>query len=146
MARSPHRPRHAARRTAPTSPATLGAAGVLTIFGIAGVATALGLSAVHQQFSVRDHQIEARRLQELAGTRRDDVRKLETQIGFLTRDESLREAALGPLGMVEPAADSVQDLEVDAQRAAEIAAAHDRARARLAAMREEYDAFGKEVR
>lgn len=146
MTRKALRPRRAPRQSAPReSPPTLSVGAVTVIFGAAGIAAALGLSVVHLQFNARDHQIEARRLQELAGQRRDDVRKLETHIGFLTRDESLREAALGPLGMVEPSLESVQDLEVDAFRARRLVRAERAARARMEELREEYESLGREV-
>ena len=89
------------------------------ILSVGAIATTLGVIHVDMHFRVRDYQIETARLQSLVKVRRDEASKIETQLGGLTRDSSLREAALGPLGMQEPTTEVVRGIQIDEQLVAQ---------------------------
>lgn len=138
------RSRTVRKSRAPKAPAApLGVKGMLTVFAIGAIGTALGVTQVKVQFDARDYAIEARRVQELAQLRRDEVRKLEARIGGLKAGQNLREVALGPFGMVEP--ETVSSIEVDGNMKDEFAKAAQEAEAALKARREQYARAGKEA-
>ncbi len=119
--------------------------GLLVILAVAAIATALGCLQVKIQFDARDYQIETRRLQELASVHRDEIRKLETRLGDLKRDENLREAALGPLGMVEPSPSDIRSLTIDDTRVQIFRTASTDAREAIESRRHNLQEEGKEV-
>lgn len=132
------------RRGEGERPSTLGLAGVAVIFGTAAAATVLGALQVQARFAERDYEMEARRLQELARERRDDTKELQSRLGGLKRGEMLREAALGPLGMIEPPAESIGDLRVDPALITAFEDAQFKAQKEIAAERARLEAFRKE--
>jgi len=98
------------------------------------------------QFEARDYEMETRKRQEELLAVRDALKDMEAEAGRLHRDEFLREAAMGPLGMINPPSVSVSEMRVDGIRRRELAAAAVRARAGLAAERLEIETFAKEAR
>lgn len=116
---------------------------MLVVFAVGAVGSALGVAQVKVQFDARDYAIEARRMQELAQLRRDEVRKLEARLGGLKAGQNLREVAMGPFGMVEP--ESVSPIEVGEDAKEEFARAAREAAEALKARRENYAREGKET-
>lgn len=132
-------------RAGKSAAAPLGTRGLFSIFAIAAVGAVLGAAQVKVQFDARDYAIEARRVQELTQIRRDEVRKLEARIGGLKAGQNLREVAMGPFGMVEPAPESVSAIEVDEDVKEEFAKASREAAEALKTRREAYARAGKEA-
>lgn len=130
------------RTTEPSAPLRVG--GLLAILGAGAVCTALGVLVVGTRFEARDLEIEARRMQEMTRERRDGIRQLETTISQMKRGEALREAALGPLGMVEPAASMMEVLEVNPERVEAFGMAARRARQRLVIERVDRETWKEE--
>lgn len=137
--------RQSRRAVAREASTPLKVGGLLLILGAGAVAALLGVVIVDVRFEARDMEIETRRLQELAGERRGEIRALEAEIGQLKRGESLREAALGPLGMVEPAPAVVDRMEVSEARAEDYRRAAQKARQRLIDKRAERESWKEEV-
>ncbi|MDK2970790.1 MAG: hypothetical protein PWP23_545 [Candidatus Sumerlaeota bacterium] len=135
--------RRTPRETAPPAPLHIGALALILAAG--AVAAALGVVIVDARFEARDLEIETRRIQELSSERRGDIRALEAQIGQLKRGESLRQAALGPLGMIEPAPAVVDRMDVSEERAESIRRASQKARQLLVEKRAERESWKKEV-
>lgn len=142
---APRRPSRRERRADGQRPAQLRLGGLMMILLTGGAAAVLGVLQVHAQFAARDYEMEARRVQELARERRDDTKKLQTRLGGLKRDETLREAALGPLGMIEPSPDVIGELVLSPSLISEFERAERQARRKLAAERERLDIFREEV-
>lgn len=135
--------RRAPRETAAPAPLHIGALALILAAG--AVAATLGVIVVDARFEARDLEIETRRLQELSGERRGDMRALEAQIGQLKRGESLRQAALGPLGMIEAAPAVVDRMDVSGERAQSVRRASQKARQLLVEKRAERESWKKEV-
>lgn len=114
------------------APATLSMRGLLLIFGVAAAASALGAVQVQERFRQRDFEIEARRMQDLAAARHDELKRLEASVGILKSDANLREAAISAFGMTEPPTQIVGELTIDPQRTRQIARAARKAQDALA--------------
>ncbi len=138
-------PRRATRRAEPQPAVALDLRTLAVVLAIGAVATGLGIAQVRARFDARDYSIEARRIQDLATVRRDEVRKLEAKIGGLKAGQNLREAATGPLGMIEPAPEFVSVLEVSEDVRDMFADASAQARSDLDERLAEYTRTGKEV-
>lgn len=127
-------------------PHSLSLRGLAAIVGVSAVFVACGTWLLAVQFETRDYEMATRKKQEQLFAARDALKDLEAEAGRLHRDEFLREAALGPLGMVDPLPVSVSEMRVDAGRQRELAAAAVQARASLARERIELETFPKEAR
>lgn len=79
---------------------------------VAAVFFALALWRVETVFTIRDNEIETRRLQELTQKRHDRTKALESRISQLQRMEVLRAAAENSLGMVEPESAQIETLVI----------------------------------
>jgi hypothetical protein len=143
--RSSKRVRKVERRER-AAPESLTTGGLVVLACLAVLATSLGYMRVRTVFEVRDYEIEASRLHGLTTVSRDEIKRLEARLGDLKRDETLREAALGAFGMIEPPAAAVGLLEVDAGRVAAVEAAERGAALELEQRRLEYQVAGWEVK
>lgn len=85
---------------------------LLTVLAIAGVFCGLALWEVNTVFTLRDFEIETRRLQEIERERRDYANALHARLGKLQSKESLRAAAIANFGMTDPDPGLVRTLEV----------------------------------
>lgn len=132
-------------RRAPENPKRLRLSSLFVILALGAMGTVLGVTVVDARFTAQDHEFETRRLQESAKLRRDEIRDLNSRIGDFKRGESLREAAMGPLGMIEPSAESVGRLEVDESRVDEVRRAAREARQALIEKKQQRDRIKKEV-
>jgi len=84
----------------------------LCIVLLAASLTAVGTWKVATVFELRDHEMEASRLQVLAQQRRDRYKALEARLSQLQGGESLRDAAVSGLGMVPPTPHTVESVVV----------------------------------
>ena len=118
---------------------------LLAIWACGAAATAMGVMIVEKRFEAQDLRMETSRLQDVTRVRRDEIRELEVRIADLTRGESLRQAALGPLRMIEPPANMVGDLKISETQIDAFREATDEASRDIAAERARLDHFSKEV-
>lgn len=86
--------------------------GLLLLVG--GAFLSLGVWRVNTVFTVRDHEMETRRLQDLAQKRRDSVVAMESRVSDLRRAEILKGAAVGALEMTDPEPRQIEVLEISA--------------------------------
>ena len=143
--RAPHaKPRKRREKNHGERPSQLRLPTLLVILATGAVATTMGVMLVGAQFQARDYEMEARRLQELSRERRDEVKKLQTRLGGMKRSETLREAAMGPLGMIEPHPADISQLDVDPALITEFERAEEFARQNIAAERERLEMFRKD--
>ncbi|MBI5155147.1 hypothetical protein HZA57_07915 [Candidatus Poribacteria bacterium] len=147
LRRQPRTSRTVARDSgkAPKRGSELRVAELLAIVSCGAVAAGLGLLHVNAGFRTRDYEFETRRLQELEQVRHDEVSRLEARLGMLKRKESLRDAALAHLGMVEPASTLVGEVEVNPDRVTAFREASERARTELEGKRQTLATLGKEA-
>jgi len=75
----------------------------------------LGFLRVHSVFSLRDDEMETRRLQELAQQRRDKFKSLTSRLAQLQRTEVLRTTAEGSLGMAIPEPQNMETLTISTE-------------------------------
>jgi hypothetical protein len=144
--RSESTTRRLRREPMETPPNSLSLRGLATIVGVSAVFVACGTWLLAVQFEARDYEMATRKKQEELFAARDALKDLEAEAGRLHRDEFLREAAMGPLGMVDPLPVSLSEMRVDAGRQRERAAAAVKARAAMARERIELETFPKEAR
>lgn len=86
--------------------------GLLLLVG--GAFLSLGVWRVNTVFTVRDHEIETRRLQDLAQKRRDSVLAMQSRVSDLRRAEILKSAAVGALEMTDPEPRQIEVLQISA--------------------------------
>lgn len=106
------RQRRRRERPEPVNPPLVGwrFLGVLILLG--SLFGGLGVWKVKMVFSIRDREIETRRLQVITAQRRDRTKVLETRISQLQRGETLRSAALDGLGMSVPEPGTIETITV----------------------------------
>lgn len=119
---------------------------LLSICAVAGVFAALGLWQVHTVFSMRDLDMETRRLQVAAARRGEQTRELQAQLSWLQSDESLRNAATTVYGMSDPAPESVTMVEVPREVRERWATGAAQARERLRILQSEQPTSNQEVK
>jgi hypothetical protein len=123
---------------------TLGVLGM--IVAVSAVFVICGTWLLSMQFEARDYEMEARRRQQDLFAARDGLKDKEAQVGSMHRDEFLREAALGPLGMIDPLPVSFSEMRLDAERKLELEKAAREAREALRGERVAVSNLLKEMR
>lgn len=121
-------------------PGQLSVFSLVCIIFVGAVSTILGLGHVHQNFQVRDYEIETARLQGLIKVRTNDIKKVDARIATLTKYDDLLGAAKGPLGLVDPEPSVVSGLEVSTSRGLVYAEAEKKAAESLTRQRDDYSA------
>ncbi|HMZ51607.1 MAG TPA: hypothetical protein PKH51_00735 [Candidatus Sumerlaeota bacterium] len=102
-----------ANEKAAPAPVDMRFIGVLVVLGM--IFIGLGYLRVHAVFSLRDDEMETRRLQELAQQRRDRYKSMTSRLAQLRRTEVLRTAAEGTLGMAIPEPQAMETLTIGAE-------------------------------
>ncbi|MCC6546523.1 hypothetical protein IT570_05080 [Candidatus Sumerlaeota bacterium] len=87
--------------------------GGLVIVGL--VFIGLGYLRVSSVFSMRDDEMEARRLQELAQQRRDRFKTMTSRLSHLRRAEVLRTTAEDSFGMAIPEPQNMETLTISSE-------------------------------
>ncbi|MEO8377343.1 MAG: hypothetical protein ABI579_06705 [Candidatus Sumerlaeota bacterium] len=88
---------------------------IATLIVISMLFIGLGFIRVHSVFSLRDDEMETRRLQELAQQRRDKYKSMTSRLAQLQRTEVLRTTAEGSLGMAIPEPQSMETLTISTE-------------------------------
>ena len=79
---------------------------------IGAMFAAAGAWRVHTVFELRDHEMEAQRLQEVMRKRNDRAKTLVARVSHLQRAEIMKTAAEDRLGMAEPVPDQMQTVVI----------------------------------
>ena len=109
---SSRRAKKSARSNETPAPPPVDTRFLVTLIGVAALFVGLGFLRVHSVFSMRDDEMETRRLQELAQQQRDRYHSLTSRLAQLQRTEVLRTTAEGSLGMAMPEPQAMETLMI----------------------------------